>query len=352
MIPLIIFWGSFFGALYMCSCVPVIGTQNYSTWETTTVGAQNTKCLNFCMFHTCNHGQCLQHPTSCKTWCECSDGFSGAQCDIQEQTIPTSPESIILTSDNLQSATQTATRGNIGKIFAESANFDVSQTIEKFEIFNNLEECTLRCNEGVCTSNDSSFRCIPKNCPNGFACQNGICEYKNNRGFRCVCEDGWVGDFCDSKCRLNCGKYGKCILNNGIESCVCDLDHSGKLCQKEISRNTTLPLEKSYQHFNACKSECDDLCIPLKQYYYCMPRKKNCPQGFPCLHYCDFGNDGRSVRCICEPGWIGDMCSRKCSMECGNHGICHVDDAGIEMCLCKINYTGLHCQQSISSNLK
>ncbi|XP_052684879.1 tenascin-like [Crassostrea angulata] len=222
--------------------MPVIGTQNYSTWETTTVGAQNTKCLNFCMFHTCNHGQCLQHPTSCKTWCECSDGFSGAQCDIQEQTTPTSPDSIILTSDNLQSATQTATRGNIGKIFAESANFDVSQTIEKFEIFNNLEECALRCIEGVCTSNDSSIRCIPKNCPKGFACQNGICEYKDNRGFRCVCEDGWVGDFCDSKCRLNCGNniitacQEKRIVLKGFRVCTTViLEMTGGACDASVS---------------------------------------------------------------------------------------------------------------------
>lgn len=350
MIPLMIFWGSFFGLLYMSSCVPVIGIQNYSTWETTTVGAQNTRCLNFCMFHTCNHGQCLQDPTNCKTWCQCSDGFSGAQCDIQQQTTPTSPQSDILASDDQQNASQTTTRGNIGQIFAETANFDVSQTIENFEIFNNFEECTLRCNEGVCTSNDSSIRCIPKNCPKGFACQNGICEYKHNRGFRCVCENGWVGDFCDSKCRLNCGKHGKCILNNGIESCVCDLDHTGKLCQKEISRNTTLPLEKSYQHFNECKSECEDLCIPLEQSYYCMSRRKNCPTGFPCLHYCV--QHDMTVRCICEPGWIGDMCARKCTMECENQGACYAYGAGLEMCICKTNYTGPRCEQTISSNLK
>lgn len=118
--------------------------------------------------------------------------------------------------------------------------------IEKFEIFNNLEECMLRCNEGVCILNDFFICCILKNCLKGFVCQNGICEYKDNRGFWCVCEDGWVGDFCDFKCCFNCGKYGKCILNNGIELCVCDFDYSGKFCQKEIFRNIILFLEKSY----------------------------------------------------------------------------------------------------------
>lgn len=341
------FWVVLFGQLWMCFSLPV---QNYSTSRTTLMGSKTTSCLNFCMFHTCNHGQCMQDPNNCNTWCQCLEGFTGARCDVHLQT-STGPEDVATVNIAFQNTSTDDIRSNIGKIFAETANFDVSQTIgEQFEVYNNLEECSHLCHEGICSSNGTSIHCIPKNCPVGFGCENGRCEYKSDNGFRCVCVDGWVGDFCNSKCNLDCGKFGKCIVSSGLEKCVCDLAHTGKLCHKEAPSFTTLPSDTQYKYLAGCKHDCTDLCIPINNSYYCMPKGKNCPLGFPCEHYCDVNNSGL-LRCICEPGWIGDMCNKECNMNCANHGVCGIDRTNEQVCLCDFNYTGIHCEQLVASSL-
>lgn len=341
-----ILWGVMFGLVWMCNCFPRIGVQNNTIQETTTDSVKKTKCINFCMFHNCNYGTCLQDPSNCKTRCHCFEGFSGAQCDIQLHTTSVSPETE-LSRDNNNQHQPAEMRTNIGQIFAETATLDVSQTVgDNFEVYNSLEECDQRCNRGFCTLNETSIRCIPKNCPKGFACANGRCEYKNDRSFRCICAEGWVGDFCDSKCTLDCGKHGKCVMNHGTDTCVCDSTHTGKLCRTEMPKMTTLPEQKSYQYLQECKQDCTDLCIPLNNSFYCLPSGKNCPRGFPCLHYCYAGNNNM-MRCICEPGWTGDMCTRQCSLNCSKHGSCYVDNTGRQMCLCDFSYRGKSCEQKV-----
>lgn len=296
------------------------------------------------MFHTCNNGTCMQDLSNCKTWCQCFDGFSGTRCDNQvySTTNPPELERVPSRNSNDHNNPMGENRSHIGKLFAKAANTDVSLTSSiHFEEYNNLEECSQRCLEGVCTSNKDKIRCIPKECPMGFACKNGRCVYRTDRTFRCVCAEGWVGDFCDSKCSLDCGKHGKCVMNNGVNTCVCDATHTGHRCQKEMPTPITVPKGKSYQFFNNCKEHCKDLCIPLKKSFYCMPKGENCPFMFPCQHYCDISND--KIRCVCEPGWIGDMCNKKCSMDC-NNGVCYVERTGKEICVCEFGYKGENCE--------
>lgn len=77
---------------------------------------------------------------------------------------------------------------------------------------------------------------------------------------------------------------------------------------------------------------------------------KVCGPGFECVHgVCDTeALENNSYRCICEDSYVGQFCTAKCPLECGEHGHCdiHVADSTYK-CYCQWNYTGLNCSELI-----
>ncbi|OQR93270.1 hypothetical protein THRCLA_08485 [Thraustotheca clavata] len=84
---------------------------------------------------------------------------------------------------------------------------------------------------------------------NGLSCNGrGGCQTTDGKTYKCSCNEGWDGDFCDnvvsSKCQEgigNCGQFGKCI--NGL--CSCLQGYKGDQCQippANSTNTTTIPL--------------------------------------------------------------------------------------------------------------
>ena len=56
------------------------------------------------------------------------------------------------------------------------------------------------------------------------------------------------------------------------------------------------------------------------------------------------------IRCVCEPGWSGDMCDvniNDCDPNrCANNGEC-IDGVNDFTCVCEQGFTGQRCQHKI-----
>ncbi|KAK3089029.1 hypothetical protein FSP39_000251 [Pinctada imbricata] len=75
-----------------------------------------------------------------------------------------------------------------------------------------------------------------------------------------------------------------------------------------------------------------------------------CQNGFYCGQHgvCDPAYISiKRYRCLCEIGWIGDTCSKRCDLDCGSFGICVLYDAteNVKKCACHKNYTGVRCDK-------
>ena len=116
----------------------------------------------------------------------------------------------------------------------------------------------------------------------------------DDQEYHCVCNPGWYGDECDTKCDTNpCNGHGTCNPKTG--TCTCTDGYKGDHCK-------TPP----------------------------------CPDG--CGENATCTADG----CKCNPGWYGDECDTKCDTNpCNGRGTC-VPETGICNCTTP-NYYGDHC---------
>ena len=71
-----------------------------------------------------------------------------------------------------------------------------------------------------------------------FPCQHGVCHHDDNNRTQCVCDPGWVGDFCDTCCDLDCENNGTCEIHEGGLRCVCDWGYGGERCQQVLPPET------------------------------------------------------------------------------------------------------------------
>ena len=69
-------------------------------------------------------------------------------------------------------------------------------------------------------------------------CQHGVCYHDDNNRTQCVCDPGWVGDFCDTCCDLDCENNGTCEIHEGALRCVCDSGYGGERCQQVLPPET------------------------------------------------------------------------------------------------------------------
>lgn len=232
---------------------------------------------------------------------------------------------------------------------------------------------------------------MPNLCKNGGTC---IINEKTCMG-SCRCVPGWTGKWCRDAVVLddpdiysdhtvaavtNSGQ----LANSGVASeqsgilssfggLVLDLPTRptlGELGQNGTSKGATTGFlasvndstsdqenEKALR--DACLNQCSNKnCINVDGVYKCIHRvdvssimaPRVCGPGFECMHgVCDMeALETNSYRCICEESYVGQFCTAKCPLECGEHGHCdiHVADSTYK-CYCQWNYTGVNCSELI-----
>lgn len=66
----------------------------------------------------------------------------------------------------------------------------------------------------------------------------------------CTCDSGYMGNSCNVQinpvnCTLQCGSYGYCVNNGGVQSCYCDTGYGGANCTTYIASHTPV----NYDYF-------------------------------------------------------------------------------------------------------
>lgn len=347
---------------YSCTCPPYYEGENCST--------PYNPCSNC---NTCsNNGTCYSQYSTVSdgvyqytTDCNCTSGFTGAECEIDVDECLGSP----------------CSNGGIcintyGGFICQCPSGITGHTCE-----HDINECDDDpcLNEGVCRNVLGSFICncsstqftgplcdIPLNqtC-HANPCQfNGTCEYSDLLMKPvCSCPYGFTGDYCSyvfQPCAMgSCDPEGtlECITNNNSSStsvtCRCRDGYLGPTCSRNIKDSCT---------YNQClnNGSCTDIngtffctCLPGFSGRSCENViQTECQSELTCS-----GSNGQCIRiledefCKCNDGWGGHMCEYdidECSQTpCQNGGSCINQDGGYE-CSCLPNYQGINCELFVS----
>lgn len=348
---------------YMCDCP--IGSKLENDNRTCTV------CDEFHFGKGCAYTcDCLHGINNKIQGCDCYSGWTGANCDIDQDECQHEDGRCLETN------TQCV---NIPGSF---------QCICISGYFNNSGSC-IDIDECNSTSNNCSQKCINTeggyecDCETGFVFSNGLCndidECKGNSfcqqrcdntpgSFRCSCDDGFKLNLVDRRTcipkqhcqdarKLNCfGKNASCVDINGKPTCVCDkgfIFNLGQTACVDIKECEQTP------------KPCSHLCMELEGSFRCLCNDgsylledktscqecisgyygKNCNHTCSCLKANTKSCNTTNGECLCFEGWNGtncenniDECANSDSYQCTTNSECF-DTNGSYVCKCKDGYT-------------
>lgn len=351
-------------------------------------------CLNFCIYTNCNLGTCQLDENTCYASCICPERITGRWCDTKiEDTEGTTFTPLM--SSRQQTRIQFDSRtpghpnvnldGTLGETRTNSLDYTNSSTkIDNDTVPENFEsrerkffECKTLCPYGKCVEINRDYTCmnLSSDCADDFKCMNGICSNSssgNNEHINiCLCEYGYSGTFCDEECNQDCGIHGTCIIVNKFDNttgCVCDIGYTGHLCKTRVNNtlktteyveinNETFPenFHSRSKQWIDCQKNCSvgGSCVDFNGTYICSYSSSVCAPGF----VCEYGrclkittDDSISLKCLCEYGYIGTFCNKKCDMDCGLNGKCKITDHKnhTTQCICDSGFSGPLCTIKIS----
>uniref|UniRef100_A0A672V0E1 Neurogenic locus notch homolog protein 1 n=1 Tax=Strigops habroptila TaxID=2489341 RepID=A0A672V0E1_STRHB len=324
---------------YRCDCDP--------GWSGTNCDINNNECeSNPCM----NGGTCRDMTSG--YICTCREGFSGPNCQTNINECASNPclnqgtciDDVAGYTCNCLLPYTGATCEDVLAPCAGSPckNGGECQESEDYKSFScscppgwQGQTCEIDINE-----------CVKSPCRNGATCQN------TNGSYRCACRTGFTGRNCDTDiddCKSNpCRNGGSCSDGIGTFFCECLAGFRGPKCEEDINECAS----------NPCKNGAN--CTDCVNSYTC-----TCPSGFSGIH-CENNtpdctesscfNGGTCVdgintfTCVCLPGFTGSYCEHdinECdSKPCLNGGTCQ-DSYGTYKCTCPQGYTGLNCQNLV-----
>ncbi|XP_033101326.1 sushi, von Willebrand factor type A, EGF and pentraxin domain-containing protein 1-like, partial [Anneissia japonica] len=232
-----------------------------------------------------------------------------------------------------------------------------------------IDECLMSpcLNNGFCYDLEKGYKCI---CRDGFTgdncevnvedCSPGICKNDGTcvdqvNGFMCVCPTGFKGRTCVvniDDCKNNhCRGNSVCVDGLNSYTCACAAGFTGRLCEinyNDCASNPCVNGGTCFDHignFTCC-------CPPGYEGWTCAEEVDEC-HSQPCQNggHCIDGLN--SYRCLCQPGYASLDCEielDECyNVTCLNGGSCK-DLVNDFKCICLPGFIGTHCQIELSSN--
>uniref|UniRef100_A0A674DL31 Neurogenic locus notch homolog protein 1 n=1 Tax=Salmo trutta TaxID=8032 RepID=A0A674DL31_SALTR len=285
--------------------------------------------------------------------CLCDNGWSGKNCDINNNECESNPCMNGGTCKDMTSGYVCSCR--IG--FTGPS----CQT--------NINECASNpcLNQGTCIDDVSAYKCncllpytgencetllapcSPKPCKNGGECQ----ESEDYESFSCVCPEGWQGHTCEvdiNECVKNpCLNGATCENTKGNYRCGCKAGYAGRNCETNIDDCKPNPCSNG----GFCRDEVDNFactCLPGFRGTRCEEDINECDSN-PCKNGASCTDCVNSYTCTCPSGFSGIHCENNtpdCTeSSCFNGGTC-VDGINTYTCLCPPGFTGSYCQHDIN----
>lgn len=241
-----------------------------------------------------------------------------------------------------------------------------------------IDECSQTINpcdaNSVCQNEPGGFKCI---CPDDLiavedsdptkikciavvSCKtnndcpgNAICDPHK----RCLCPEPNIGNDCRHPCEeLNCGPNAKCLMSNGVGTCLCadGYINSGGTCIdiNECLNNPCGVKAICNNHAGGYTCQCPNGmsgdpykggCNDVRKIVSCSD-KNPCPTGEKCV-----SNAGGANVCVCTQGHTRDRVSQQCrdvdecieniKPVCGLNALC-TNLPGSYECICAENYYG------------
>ncbi|ELU01976.1 hypothetical protein CAPTEDRAFT_191422 [Capitella teleta] len=271
----------------------------------------------------CYHGTCHSSvgefgPLSYH-YCQCDDGWSGAQCEYCCDLI--CPEGYSCRIDGNTTAHDSQQYCDL------TAELQVDEGLPQFP------SDFIPFDDG-CSSASSFTR--PNICGE-YLCFSGVC---NTTSEECLCDKHWYGVNCDICCTLECTAPDQCHSTqqeNG--SFVYSCQPPGVISRARTPPETS-PSEDNTTSCSAARRNTTTECLPSLCY------NGECVEGNTTLRSIPGLTISTEV-CLCDDGWFGKECNTCCDLPCVN-GSCRVepyDDK--KACYCYHGYTGEFCEEEI-----
>lgn len=370
-----------------------MSVQNGVTPNWTGANTQGKTCLSFCPYVNCNNGTCYQDPKNCGLSCICEVGYWGRRCQFEIRTTTLSPihpdpksssdSDIVRMSLSGSVKDNVEDKGNTSSLNTSKVSAGGEENLES--IADTRETSTENPTESLTRSFNSflpaSNRNILDEPPSRNKQSNGgtipvasvekedRITIKMNKS-KTKTESTSTSHTTTTQTDVPMGKeeiLSETMLTTTTKSLAMvttiatDLEDSHddeneslllSTSKSELALGVLDPFKSKY--LDECEKNCanDSVCVPIQNNFHCYPKKYNCLKGFPCENGICVKNENEKksqFNCLCEPGWIGDMCNHKCYLNC-NGGTCYRgpgDSYGEIVCLCTFGYEGKRCEHQV-----